>query len=114
MSEPTAVTATAAVTTPITCNAGNATITVTAAGGTAPYTYSLDGVTFQAGNTFSVPAGTYSNITVKDANGCTAIAAALTVSEPTAVTATAAVTTPITCNAGNATITVTACGGTAP
>ena len=44
-------------------------ITVTAAGGLAPYQYSIDGINFQAGNVFNVPANTYT-VTVNDANHC--------------------------------------------
>ena len=45
-------------------------ITAIATGGQVPYTYSLDGITFNVTNTFTnLRVGTY-NITVKDANGC--------------------------------------------
>ena len=51
---------------------GNGTITVSTPGGISPFTYNINtnpGV-FQAGNTFSVPQGSYTIIT-KDAQGCT-------------------------------------------
>lgn len=45
-------------------------ITATATGGQAPYTYSLDGIIFNTTNVFTnLRVGTY-NISVKDANGC--------------------------------------------
>ena len=55
------------------CNGGaTGTITATATGGTAPYTYSKDGTTFQSSNVFSgLLAGPYT-ITVKDADRRTA------------------------------------------
>lgn len=54
-----------------TCSASpNGTITVTGAGGAGTYTYSLDGVNFQASNIFTVTNGSYV-VTIKDANGCT-------------------------------------------
>ena len=54
-----------------TCSAtANGTITVTGSGGIPGYTYSLDGVTFQASNIFTVTNGTYT-VTIKDANNCT-------------------------------------------
>src|SRR5690606_25331360 len=55
-----------------TCGATNGELTLTnVSGGTAPYTYSLDGANFQAGATFTgLLAGSHT-ITVKDANGCT-------------------------------------------
>lgn len=52
------------------CGASNGTITVTAAGGTAPFTYSNDGATFQPGNTFTGLASGIYTITAKDFNGC--------------------------------------------
>ncbi|HEY0730935.1 MAG TPA: SprB repeat-containing protein, partial [Chitinophagaceae bacterium] len=52
------------------CASANGTIAINATGGTAPYQYSLDGVNFQAGNSFTVPAGTYT-VYVKDNGGCT-------------------------------------------
>src|SRR5204863_44377 len=46
-------------------------VTVAGSGGTSPYTYAIDGTTFDASGTFSsLGAGSYT-ITVKDANGCT-------------------------------------------
>ncbi|SHI40602.1 T9SS type B sorting domain-containing protein [Flavobacterium terrae] len=67
---PPALTGTATLTTTYTCSHPGV-ITVTASGGTPGYTYSIDGVNFQVGNTFTInAAGTYT-ITIKDTNGCT-------------------------------------------
>jgi hypothetical protein len=52
---------------------GRTTLTANAMGGTAPYTYSLNGAAYQSGNAFIVSAGTYT-VTVKDGNGLTATA----------------------------------------
>jgi gliding motility-associated-like protein len=53
------------------CNGGNdGSITLIANGGNTPYQYSLDGITFQATNTFNVAPGNYT-ITIKDNLGCT-------------------------------------------
>lgn len=58
--------------TPTSCPGVNdGTITVTATSGTAPYTYSLDGITFQTSSTFGPLAAASYTITIKDANGCT-------------------------------------------
>ncbi|TGD58628.1 T9SS type B sorting domain-containing protein [Flavobacterium humi] len=76
---PATISATATLTTQFTCTA-NGVITVgTVTGGTAPYTYSINGGAFVAGNTFTITAaGTYT-IVVKDANGCTFTCAPVTV-----------------------------------
>ncbi|HEX2683557.1 MAG TPA: hypothetical protein VHL77_06475, partial [Ferruginibacter sp.] len=54
------------------CANNTGSITITAAGGTPLYEYSINnGVTYQPGNVFSnLPSGTYNNIKVKDGNGC--------------------------------------------
>ena len=54
------------------CAANTGSITITAAGGVAPYLYSIDnGVIYQASNQFlNLAPGNYNNIKVKDANGC--------------------------------------------
>jgi large repetitive protein len=108
--QPTKPTATA-VAGSIACNGGTTTLTVTATGGTAPYEYSLNGITFQPANTFTVAAGVYTVI-VRGANLCTTTVA-VTVVQPTAIAITATAS-PIACNGGAATLTVTASGGTAP
>lgn len=86
----------------IDCNGGTADLTVTATGGTAPYTGT---------GTFNVAAGTYS-YTVTDANGCSTTET-ITVAEPAPLVATATAAS-ILCNGGSADVTVTATGGTAP
>lgn len=54
----------------IPCQASNASVMISASGGTAPYTYNLNGGPFQVSNDFyNLASGSYS-ITVKDANGC--------------------------------------------
>jgi len=52
------------------CEAVNGSIAATGAGGTGPYTYSINGGAFQSGNLFTgLGAGTYS-MSAKDVNGC--------------------------------------------
>ena len=74
LGEPTLLTASAISPTPSSCFGNDGTITVTGAGGTPVYQYSIDnGTTYQASNAFIAPAvGAYPNIKVKDANGCIA------------------------------------------
>lgn len=88
------------------------TITVTASGGTEPYTYSLDGVTFQPGNIFrNRGAGNYT-VTVKDKNGCTA-SIPVSIDKPGPVSIEVKSTKDVACQ-GSATgsVTLAASGGT--
>src|SRR5205814_5335073 len=58
-------------------------VTVAGSGGTSPYSYAIDGTTFDANGTFSsLGAGSYT-ITVKDANGCTTTQG-VTITQPAA------------------------------
>src|SRR5205807_243055 len=101
ITEPSAVTA-GSPHTAILCNGGSSTVTVTAGGGTPPYTGAGDHV---------VSAGSYS-FTVTDANSCTATTTG-TITEPSAVVASSSHTATL-CNGGSSTVTVSATGGTAP
>lgn len=83
LDEPTLLTA-SAVSTAGTCNGNDGTITVTGYNGTPNYTYSIDGINYQAAPDFTVSGGPasgalYPNISVKDANGCIASASAVSV-----------------------------------
>src|SRR5437660_287635 len=86
-------------------------VTVAGSGGTGPYSYAIDGVTFGASGTFSnLAAGSYT-VTVKDANGCTTTQP-VTITQPaSSLTASALATNP-SCSGGTGSITVTASGGT--
>lgn len=109
---PTDLTATTKATT---CGTSNGEITVTGVtGGTSGYTYSKDGVNFQAETTLTgFAAGTHT-ITVKDANGCT-FTKSVTVANISGPTAVAASTAPASCNDNDGLITAgTVTGGTAP
>ncbi|WP_306351228.1 T9SS type B sorting domain-containing protein [Flavobacterium sp. '19STA2R22 D10 B1'] len=68
INEPTEIVGTLSQTVGLTCTA-DATLTITATGGTPPYQYSTDNMTFSQNNTFSVGVGTYQYY-VKDVNGC--------------------------------------------
>ncbi len=92
------------------CSAASGSITVSASGSVAPYTYSINGTTFQPSNLFtSLAAGNYT-IIVKDANGCigTATVTVATANGPTVSTA----QTNTTCGNSNGIITVNGSGGT--
>lgn len=94
------------------CTANSGSITATATGGALPYQYSLNGVTYQAGNTFNgLGAGGYI-IYVRDVAGCIAVATA-TVSAITGPNLTATATASA-CVSNTGTITASGTGGTAP
>ena len=61
------------VTTNATTGNSNGTATITASGGTAPYTYSLNGITYQSSNVFAALAGGVHIAYVMDQNGCISI-----------------------------------------
>ncbi len=114
ITQPAALTASTTATN-VSCNGGaNGTATVTAAGGTSPYTYLWnDPAPVQTTPTASaLTAGTWS-VTVTDANGCTTSVSA-TVNQPAALTA-GTTSTNVSCFGGaNGSATVTAAGGTSP
>ena len=89
----------------------NASIETSAASGTAPYQYSLDGISFQGSGSFlGLTAGTYT-ATVRDANGCLDQVTE-TVFEPSQLTIETN-STPVTCfGEQDGTIQIIAGGGT--
>jgi len=113
ITQPTQVTV-AAVKTDATCGQPNGSITATGANGTPTYTYSINGVTFQGGTTFSgLPAGSYT-VTVRDANGCTNTTT-ISIVDLSGLTASITAQTNVSCNAGaDGSVTVTASGSTSP
>jgi hypothetical protein len=88
-------------------------IVVAASGGTSPYQYSLNNVTWQSNSTYSgLVAGTYT-IYCRDVNGCTIIRT-VTLAQPAVLTGTA-VSLNASCSGGaDGQIIATANGGTAP
>ncbi|GGH42991.1 chromophore lyase [Mangrovimonas yunxiaonensis] len=102
---------TAQLTAPYTCTSSG-TITVTGVtGGTPPYSYSLDGINFQTGNTFTgLSAGTYT-VTIQDASGCAFIANTIVIdalNPPTDITLSH---TPLSCPTNVSTVTITGVTG---
>ncbi|AOW10256.1 hypothetical protein EM308_12485 [Flavobacterium gilvum] len=93
------------------CKGGNATVTITAAGGTGALSYTFDGVTNSTG-IFTHKAGTSLAYSVTDANSCAAATGTFTIVEPNAIVVSNVSQSTIGCKGGNATVTITAAGGT--
>jgi hypothetical protein len=94
------------------CTGSNGQITLTVNGGSAPYTYQINGGATQAGGVFSnLPAGTI-NYTVTDANACQG-QGTFNLNPPVSITTTAT-TSQITCNGqNNGSVQLSATGGQA-
>jgi gliding motility-associated-like protein len=101
----------ALVTTDATCGNSDGTITATGSSGTAPYTYSIDGINFQTSGLFSGLAPGPYTITIKDVSGITNYSDAIINGNCPAVLATA---TNATCGQADGSIQVTGQGGTTP
>src|SRR5439155_25126473 len=86
-------------------------VTVAGSGGTSPYSYAIDGVTFGISGTFNnLAAGPYT-VTVKDANGCTTTQP-VTITQPASALRSSVIATTNASCCGSCTITVTAAGAT--
>ncbi len=97
----------------VSCNGGtNGSIDLTVTGGTGPYTYNWGMGQPTTEDRSSLAAGTY-NVTVTDANSCTAITSA-TITQP-AILALSTTQVNVSCNAGsNGSIDLSVTGGTGP
>ncbi len=87
---------------------------INVSGGTAPYQYSINGVTFQNSNVFAnLNAGTYT-ITIRDANNCVTTTNPITFVQPLPPTDITFTSSSLTCPALTSNVTATITGGTAP
>jgi gliding motility-associated-like protein len=113
ITQPTILSATTTVT-PISCFGGsNGSATLTAFGGTAPYSYLWSPIGGSSTTASGLIAGTYT-VTVTDAHSCTSTATAI-ITQPLAALSVSVSQTPVSCFSGNngaATSSVT--GGTSP
>ncbi|WP_186525838.1 T9SS type B sorting domain-containing protein [Seonamhaeicola sediminis] len=109
------ITGTATLTTPLTCTTNGVIAVSGVSGGTSPYEYSIDGVNFQSGNTFSgLTNGTYT-VTVRDASGCSSVLTPITIDALDPPTDMDFSSTPLTCPTNTSDITITGVtGGTPP
>ncbi len=89
------------------------TIQLFRSGGVAPFTYSLDNITYQAGNTFTGRApGNYTGW-IKDSKGCTGSKVGIVITQASAVTSTTSYTNSSTCT-NDGSIQMRPAGGTPP
>lgn len=110
ITEPTAVTITPS-SIPANCFAtATGTVSVSASGGVGPYQYSLNGGAFQASNTYPNQGAAIYNLTVRDANLCTATQT-VQVTQPT-VLAISVSSQSANCTAANGVASTTVSGGT--
>ncbi len=108
---PTAIAGTPA---PASCAGPTGTYTITGVtGGTAAYTYSLDGGAFSASTTYSGLASGIHTITVRDDNGCT-FTTTFNVGVIAGITSGIVNSSPASCGTSNGTSTVTAVAGGVP
>ncbi len=118
ITEPAALTASSSGITNASCNGKkDGSFTVTFSGGTASYTYTLNGVASGAAvsplNITGIGAGSYSVI-LTDANNCTVTVPSVTITEPAALTASSSGINNASCNGKkDGSFTVTFSGGTA-
>jgi len=114
ITEPTALAISITSQTNVLCNGGiTGSVTVSGNGGTAPYTYSINGTDYFASGTFTgLSANTYT-LYVKDANNCGPVTTSVTITQPlAALGVTPAVTQPTCYSAGS--ISLSTSGGTSP
>ncbi len=94
------------------CSGNTGTITASGSGGSGALQYSINGITFQSGTSFTGLAPNTYTLLVRDINGCIG-ATIITVPSSTAPTVNAVVS-PTTCNASDGIITANGTGGTSP
>ncbi|NOS90695.1 MAG: T9SS type A sorting domain-containing protein [Cyclobacteriaceae bacterium] len=113
----TAVTVSLQSKTNVTCfGLSNGSILVTASGGTGTITYSKDGTNFQTSASFTGLAPGNYTITAKDANNCTQVTTAISITQPSAALSISGIVknNPL-CNGNtNGSLVVSVTGGTAP
>ncbi|MBL0134204.1 MAG: hypothetical protein IPP79_09410 [Chitinophagaceae bacterium] len=94
------------------CGNNNGSITITGTGGSSPYTYSIDGSTYQAANNFNGLASGNYTVYIKDANGC--ISSKTETINSSNGPSLSATTIAASCGNNNGSITATGTNGTAP
>lgn len=115
ITEPVVLSATITSTTDVTCNGdGDGQLMINAAGGTTPYTYSVDGANFVSDALFTGLLGGSYIVTVKDANDCL-VTESVTLNESDALVLTQDAINNVSCSGEtDGTISVSTVGGITP
>ena len=113
LSDPGGTTLTSSSTDPTACGLTDGTATVTATGGTAPYTYAWDDPANQTNQIATGLSGGTFSVTVTDANGCTAMTS-VTLTSASGPTVNTTGTNPTSCGSTDGTATATVTGGSTP
>ena len=118
LTQPTALTIDSESKTDVSCFGGSdGTISISASGGTLPYTYSIDGGSSyfaNGGNFTGLPAGNY-DVAVSDGNGCQVFGSTINITEPPALVIDSQTGTDANCAGSNdGTISISVSGGTPP
>ncbi len=97
-----------------TCGDDNGNLTISAANGTTPYEYSIDGLTYQTSGTFTnLPPGQYT-VWIRDAAGCETEDIAIITTDGAVIIADIDNVFPSGCDIADGSIQITANGGTPP
>lgn len=114
ITQPAILNLTQASNTPATCGSNNGSVTVTPSGGTAAYTYTIDGGASQASATFNgLAAGTHT-VVVTDSKGCTK-SLTITITATNAPIASIQSQTNVSCFGGvNGSVIIGVAGGSSP
>ncbi len=96
-----------------TCGDDNAVITAYAADGTTPYEYSIDGINYQTGATFTNLAPGQYTVIIRDAAGCEVEDIAIITTDGSVISS-ISTTSPTACNIADGTLLINANGGTPP
>lgn len=95
------------------CVGGNGAFSISAGGGSSPYTYAITGSSNSTGNFSNLAAGTYT-VTITDANSCPGTATVTVANNPPTLTVTSSTTPDTLCNGNSGGFALSTTGGSGP